>query len=303
MLVSEMLTKETIQRFSKRSDWSALRVVLVNWLMIASIFAAVALWTNPAVVFLALVLLGGRQLSLEVIMHDCGHGTLFTRWKWNRFVAHWLSAPFIFGDAERYRVKHNKHHRLGGTKDDPDLQNYVNYAVARRSLLRKITRDLTGITGIKALRLSAKAFGARTVAHWTIANGLLFGILYLSGNGFLYLLWVAAWLTSHMLVVRIRQAAEHASVPDLFDPDPRKHTRTTYARWWERLIFAPNNVNYHLEHHILPSVPSYRLKEFHHYLKAEGHLDSAELCHGYWNVIKKLVLPSDVEKRPATLSS
>jgi len=296
MSTSITLTKDEIQRFSQRNNWSALRIVVGNWLMIIAIFAAVAYWTHPVSIAIAIVLLGGRQLGIAVLVHDCGHGTMFTRLSWNRFVAHWLAAPFIFSDAEAYRIKHNKHHRLGGTKDDPDLQNYVNYAVARRSFLRKIMRDLTGRTGFKTFVLSAKGYGPRAVMTWVAGNAVMFGVLFLSGHGWLYLMWPVAWMTSYMLVVRIRQAAEHGSVPDLLHPDPRKHTRTTYARWWERLIFAPNNVNYHLEHHILASVPCYRLPEFHAYLKAEGHLDTAELCTGYWEVIKKLVLPQGVEK-------
>ncbi len=303
MLVSDMLTKEEVQRFTERNDFSALRIVLGNWLMIVGIFAAVAYWTHPISIAIAIILLGGRQLGIAVLVHDCGHGTMFTRLSWNRFVARWLAAPFIFSDADAYRVRHNKHHRLGGTKEDPDLPNYVNYAVARRSFYRKILRDLTGRTGWKTLRLSAKGYGPKAVMTWVAANGLMFGILLLSGHGWLYLMWPAAWMTSHMLIVRIRQAAEHGSVPDLLDPDPRKHTRTTYARWWERLLLAPNNVNYHLEHHILASVPCYRLPEFHAYLKAQGHLDTAELCNGYWDVIKKLVQPSSAEKGQAVPAS
>lgn len=296
MPTSIVLTKDEIQRFSERNNWSALRIVAGNWLMIVAIFAAVAYWTHPVSIVAAIILLGGRQLGITVLVHDCGHGTLFTRLSWNRFVAYWLAAPFVFSDAKAYRVRHNKHHRLGGTEDDPDLQNYVNYAVSRKSFIRKITRDLTGRTGIKTLYYSAKGYGPRAVTSWILGQAFLFGVLYLSGHGWLYLLWPIAYLTTFMVVVRIRQAAEHASVPDLTDPDPRKHTRTTYARWWERLLVAPNYVNYHLEHHILASVPCYRLPEFHAYLKAQGHLDTAELCNGYWAVIKKLVLPSGTEK-------
>lgn len=299
MFASELISKDDIHRFSKRNDWAALRVVGGNWLLIVAVFATAAVWTNPFTIALAIILLGGRQLSLAVIMHDCGHGSMFTNWKVNRFVAQWLGAAFIFADAKAYRTKHHQHHKLGGTKDDPDLQNYVNYAVPRDSFFRKIRRDLTGVTGVKTLRLSAKAFGPTSWASWALANAAMFGVLYLTGNGWLYLMWPAAYFTSYMLVVRIRLAAEHASVPDLLNPDPRKHTRTTYARWWERLIFAPCNVNYHLEHHILPSVPCYRLPAFHRYLKEQGHLDDAELCVGYWNVVKKLVLPKGAGKAPA----
>ena len=301
MFATELLSKEEIRRFSVRSNWSALRMVLGNWFIIAGVFAVVAFWTNPVTIFLAILVFGGRQLSLDVLVHDCGHSSMFTRWKWNRFVAEWLAAPFVFSHAKSYRLKHGKHHRLGGTANDPDLQNYINYAVARKSLMRKVARDLTGITGIKILRLSVKALGPAVLVYWVLANLFLFGILYSTGNGILYWLWPAAWLTSHMLVLRIRQAAEHAAVPDLFDPDPRKHTRTTYARWWERLLLAPNFVNYHLEHHILPTVPCYRLREFHDYLMAKGHLEDAKFCDGYWNVVKQLVLPPGIVKEQSTM--
>lgn len=303
MIAADLLTKDEIQRFSERSDLAALRIVLGNWVMIAGIFAMVAVWTNPLTIALALVLLAGRQLSLAVIVHDCGHNSMFTRLKWNRFAAYFLAAPFIFSEAKSYRVKHRKHHQLGGTHEDPDLQNYVNYAVTRQSFFRKMRRDLTGVTGWKTLKFSAKAFGPGIVAMWIAGNALLFGTLYAFGEGWLYLLWIATFFTTYMVVIRIRQAAEHAVVPDQFDPDPRKHTRTTYARWWERLVFAPNYVNYHLEHHILPSVPCYRLREFHDYLVEQGHMDDAVLCDGYWNVIKQLVLPVGAEDDEASVAT
>lgn len=299
MIASQLLTKDEIQYFCKRSNWHALRVVGGTWLSIAAIFAMVAYWTNPLTILLAIALLGGRQLALAIIVHDGGHGSLFTRWSWNRFAAEWLAAPFILSDAKAYRIKHAKHHRLGGTDKDPDLQNYVNYAVERASFRRKVIRDLTGQTGYKTLKFSAKMFGRRTVAFWIAGNAALFLVLFATGNGWLYLLWPAAYFTSHMLIIRIRNAAEHASVPDLMNPDPRKHTRTTYAAWWEKLLFAPNNVNYHLEHHILCSVPCYRLPEFHQYLQDAGHLDQAEICQCYTEVLKKLILPNNTEQSPA----
>lgn len=293
------MTPEEIRHFSRKSNLAAGWILLSNWLMIVAIFAMVAVWTNPATILLAIILLGGRQLGLGVIMHECGHANFFEQWKLNRFFGQWFAAAFVFSNAKSYRIGHNRHHRLGGTKDDPDLQNYVNYAVFRKSFIRKVLRDITGLTGIKLLYLSARGFGMKNVAIWIIAHTAMWGVLYATGNGWLYLLWPAAWLTSYMLYSRIRNAAEHASVPDLFDPDPRKHTRTTYARWWERLTVAPNNVNYHLEHHVLPSVPCYHLKEFHQFMLDKGVLENADLCHGYGEVIQRLIKPHPSEEAVA----
>jgi fatty acid desaturase len=102
-------------------------------------------------------------------------------------------------------------------------------------------------------------------------------------------LWLTAFFTFYMVFVRIRNLAEHAVVPELFDDDPLNNTRTTLARWWERLTVAPNSVNYHLEHHLVPSVPKYRLSEFHQVLKSKGLLENADIAAGYGKVIRKLI--------------
>ena len=51
--------------------------------------------------------------------------------------------------------------------------------------------------------------------------------------------------------------AEHGMVPDV--SDPLRNTRTTLASWWERIVIAPNRVNFHLEHHLMMTVPHHNL--------------------------------------------
>ena len=296
MYTKDLLTQEEIKQYSQRSNWAALRVVGVTWGSIAAIFAMVAVWPNVITVVLAILLLGGRQLGLAVIMHDGGHGTLFTRWSINRFVAQWCGAVYVFNDAWAYRVHHARHHRLGGSHEDPDLYKYVNYAIARKDFFRKILRDLTGVTAYRAIRGNLTKHGWRLVRNWAIAHGILYAILFAFGQPWLYLLWIAAYATSHQFILRIRLAAEHGAVEDLMDSDPRKHTRTTLPRIWERPFFAPNFVNFHLEHHVLASVPCYRLTAFHQLLREKGYLDRAEVCGSYWEVVKKLVLPAGMTK-------
>jgi fatty acid desaturase len=296
MHTKDLLTREEIAVYSTKSNWGALRVIGVTWGSIAAIFAMVAMWTNPFTIVLAVALLGGRQLALAVVMHDGGHRALFTKWKWNRFAAHWFGAAFIFNDAKSYRIHHAKHHRLGGSEEDPDLYRYVNYAMARKDFFRKLSRDLFGVTAYRAVKGNLKMHRWRTARDWAMAQGLLFGVLFLTGNGWLYLLWPLAYVSTNQVILRIRLAAEHGSVEDLMDSDPRKHTRTTIPKIWERPFFAPNYVNYHLEHHVLASVPCYKLKAFHRLLKEKGYLDQAEICTSYWEVVKKLVLPPGIEK-------
>jgi fatty acid desaturase len=120
--------------------------------------------------------------------------------------------------------------------------------------------------------------------------GLLL-LLWLFGHAWLYLLWVVAFMTSHMLVSRIRQIGEHAAVPDLFSLDPRDNTRTVKINWLERFFIAPHGVSYHLEHHLLSSVPVYRLRRLHELLRRKGFYKDTEFPEGYLDMLRQVTYP------------
>jgi fatty acid desaturase len=284
----DVLSRSELDTLLRRSDLRAAWTLLVNWGLIALALALCAAWPNPATILVAVVLLGNRQLGLAVLTHDCGHGALFRSRRVNRTLGRWLCAAPVFVDLDAYFRRHARHHRDAGSHDDPDLGNYVGYAVTKDSFRRKIVRDLTGRTGVKTLAQALRFGGWRFWWRPLLANGVLVALCVVAGRPWLYLLWLGAWLTTNMLFLRLRQAAEHAAVPDLFDPDPRKHTRTTLASWWERLTLAPNHVNFHLEHHLLPSVPPYRLATLHRLLRARGFHDESEVLDGYRAVLGKL---------------
>lgn len=209
-----------------------------------------------------------------------------------------------------------QHHKKAGTTTDPDYPNYKNYPVSKKSLLRKTLRDFSGVTGFKTLYAlilmnagllkydmsyqSSSAENAlspiqiignlsKNLFVPLLVNITLWAALYFSGHGWLYLLWWLSYLTIYMFILRIRNAAEHASVPNLLDTDPRLHARTTYASWWERLTFAPNFVNFHMEHHLQPNIPCYNLKAYHHFLIKNGVLNNIKIANGYLDVIKQLL--------------
>lgn len=290
MKLSDFATREELQAFNQRSNWEGVKAVALNWGAVAAIFAGVALWPHPLTVLLGIALLGGRQLGFAALMHDCGHGILFASKRANDLIGQWLCAYPILSDQPRYMRGHRKHHAYAGTEQDPDLPNYQSYPITRESLRRKIVRDLTGQTGWKALRatwrrgrteLRKAPWNGNGLLGHAIVNGAMLGVLVATGHGLLYLMWPAAYMTSYMLFARLRQVAEHGAVPDLFDPDPRKNTRTTYVRWFERLTVAPFHLNYHLEHHILSSVPCYRLEGFHRFLKDKGLYEKTDFPRGY----------------------
>lgn len=295
MNVKDTLTADELAQIGTRSDLQAAWLVLCNYAITAAIFAVMALWPNPITILLGIILLGGRQLGFGVIVHECGHGTLFANRRLNEWVGEWLAAPPTFNNMKSYSRGHLKHHQLAGTREDPDLPNYQDYPISRERLRRKVWRDLSGQTGWKQTQGLFKGLVTlgqqRPEQRHALVRGLIFNLAMLAlfiavGAPWLYLVWWVALLTSNRLVSRLRQMAEHAAVPDLYDADPRRNTRTINANWFDRLVFCPLGVSYHLEHHMMASVPIYNLPKLHRLLKARGFYDEVQFPASYVDMLR-----------------
>ena len=293
----DYLTPDELAYVTSKDDIKAWLLVAQDWGTIIGLFVIAALFPNPLVYLAVVVLLGGRHMAFGVLVHETGHKTLFNSAQLNDFVGTWLSGYWVFSDKDAYMKGHLVHHRTAGTSDDPDLKNYQDYPVPRERFWRKIKRDVTGQIGWRRVRSIARALKnldklpaqtRQTMIRSVGVNLALLGILTVFGQPWLYLLWITAFMTSHMLVARIRQISEHAAVPDLYDLDARKNTRTIYISPLESLLVAPHDLNYHLEHHLLASVPIYRLRTLHNLLKERGFYDGVEFTRGYYNLLKQV---------------
>jgi fatty acid desaturase len=303
----QVLSREEIDSLLEVKDWRGWLTIATNWGIVAACFWMVAWAPNPLTILLALFVIGTRQLGMAVVMHEASHRALFKNRELNDWAGNWLAAYPVWSDVKPYRSYHLVHHAKTGTPEDPDLSLVTPFPITRASFRRKVWRDLSGQTGWKQslavarrdLGISNKKnqrnmglrdgqkpdVGWHKVAPVAITNGILLGILALFGHPELYLLWVIAWLTTNRLVTRLRSIAEHALPGDT--ADPLQNTRTTRARWWERLLIAPNRVNYHLEHHLLMTVPLYNLPRMHRMLKERGALDEALLSDDYFSVFNE----------------
>lgn len=312
MNANDYLSSEEIKLLTQKNDWKGWWLVLKIWGGIATIFAMLALFPHVFTILLALILLGGRQLACAILMHDMSHRAVFTSPQLNAFVGNWLGGYPIINDCVRYRPYHIKHHVNAGTAKDPDLSLTYGYPTTAMSFLRKLARDLAGITGVKTqLGVAFINFGyveytaSRTVHkidqanrtkwdviktgigyYWqpVLANTIIWAVLWLCGAGWVFLVWLTALFTTFNFLLRVRSIAEHSMVPD--SEDAHRNTRTTYANWWEKLLFAPNNVNYHAEHHLLMTVPPYNLPKMHQMIKARGFYEQGILAQNYWQIIK-----------------
>ena len=289
-----VLSREEVAGLLRMSDWRSWGSLAVNWGLVFGSFALVAAWPNPLTVLAALFVIGARQLGMAVLMHEASHRSLLRKRRWNDLVGQWLCAYPIWSDTILYRPYHLKHHAHTGGPEDPDLVLTTPFPITRASLWRKIARDLSGRPGLKFARAAwQRSFGnwrnagaRRNAIGFAATNALLLGGLVWLGHGWLYLLWAGAWFTTNTLVTRIRAIAEHALTPNA--NDPLRNTRTTLARPWERLLICPNRVNYHLEHHLLMTVPHYRLPAMHRLLRQRGALHNGCIeTGGYLAILRR----------------
>jgi fatty acid desaturase len=302
----DLLSAEERRELLTVHPWRGWVTIATNWVIVFAAMGLVAWRPGLLTIVFALFVIGGRQLGMTIVMHEAAHRTLFRGRKLNDWAGSWLAAYPVWTDLEVYRPYHLLHHAKTGTDGDPDLALAAPFPITRASFARKVWRDLSGSTGWKqakavllrdlgiARKRTQRALGMsegnrsdvgwRKIAPVAITNAVLFAILALASHPELYLLWVGAWLTSYRLVSRLRSIAEHGMVPD--PSDPLRNTRTTVARWWERLLVAPNYVNFHLEHHLLMTVPHYNLPRLHRLLLERGALRDSCVTRGYLEVIR-----------------
>jgi fatty acid desaturase len=306
----QALSREEIKSLLETDNWRSFGSIALNWGLVAASFAWVA-WAPGIVSILgAIAVIGGRQLGFAVLMHEAAHHTLFRNRRLNDLAGNWLCAYPVWTDIGPYRAYHLQHHAKNWTSEDPDLDLATKYPVTRDSMKRKVWRDLSGQVGWKRARATLRrdlglgladnaagtslSFGKtarkggrgwQNLRGVVISNGVLLVLLSLVGRPELYLLWVVAWFTTNSLVTRIRSIAEHNMATE--PGNPLKDSRTIETNWWQRLLIAPNRVNYHLEHHLLMTVPFYNLPRLHRLLTERGTLDGALVETGYRSILRQ----------------
>jgi len=101
------------------------------------------------------------------------------------------------------------------------------------------------------------------------------------------LLWVVPILTWLKMVMRVRSIAEHFAIEN---DHAYTQSRTTLPSLLELVFVAPRNVNFHLEHHLYPSVPFFRLSQLHTLLMQDALFRSkAHVTSTYWGVLRECV--------------
>ena len=194
---------------------------------------------------------------------------------------------------------HRLHHNHLYEKSDPDIALHGGYPRGKLYLVKKLLLDLSAVNAWKtyAYFFGAPAINDHSGKHnrplddtapalrraarrdrWLVV-ALQFALLVtaaLTGTLVPYLLlWVVPALTVLQPILRLRAICEHGAVVDY--SSPLTAARTNIGPGWLMWLLFPHHVNYHLEHHIYPSIPHYNLPDCHREMAAAGVLEGAEV--------------------------
>jgi fatty acid desaturase len=272
-VIARAVLKERMKR-SDAAGWKNFGPWLAL-LVISGVIAAFSWGTWWAVP--AFFVYGTIYSSSDARWHELAHGTPFkTRWMNDAF--YHLSSFMTIREAYWWRWSHARHHTHTYFQlRDPEIQ------VARPTKVWPIVIDFMGLMGctIEIRKIVRHAFGrvdAATDAFLppsekpkmirscriylaVIAAAI---ILAIAMRSFLPLMFVwtprfyGGWL--HQLLGLTQHAGLAVNVKD-----HRLNTRTVMINPLFRFLYL--NMNYHLEHHLLPMVPFHALPRLHEAIK------------------------------------
>jgi fatty acid desaturase len=296
----QALPKELVQNLTRRNPWRASAAILHDLAVLAAaIGTALWFWPNPFVILGAVVVVGTRQHALFVIAHEAAHYLLFENRKSNDIAGR--ACAMLQGLSMcTYRVIHRLHHNNLYGELDPDTALHGGYPRGKAYLIRKLLKDLSGLTAWKTYAYflgGAPALNTQTnVAVRPLDDTseklrreaksdrnlvIVFHVALLTlfaWSGYLvqYLvLWVLPLVTVVQAILRLRAIAEHGATTDF--SSPLTAARTNLGAAWLRWALFPHNVNYHVEHHLYASVPQYNLPALHREMQQRGILAGAEV--------------------------
>lgn len=272
---ARLISTDELRDLSRRRPGRAALGITRQWVVIMAAAVAAVWWAEWYGYLLAIITIATRQHALAVLMHDGAHRSLFGRRRVNDLVSDLFLAFPLFVSTTLYRRHHLDHHRYLNTEQDPDLDNTA-LAHTSKDWIRLFAGDLTGINLVKTVdtlnqfsllpvlrgdRAVAKAMGRGRRNLFLGYLAAIVAVLIITGGWLVYLLlWIVPMLTALSLILRLRAVAEHVGC----DSDGGVGgTRTVLPILAERMLFSPCRINYHLAHHLYPSVPFYNLHLLH----------------------------------------
>ena len=301
--------RELVSQQNCRASFHLMARVAVQAVTVTAAFVALThgLW----IVAVPLVLISGALWTFfgwAGLSHELFHSTVFRQRRVNSGLFKLFSVA-TWGNYGYFSASHWLHHKYTRYEQDPEAVR--DAPITTSEILRGATIDIPGfLSRVIVLVKNASGFvpnhliarisyeqkrqvisGARIVL---LCQALLVSGFLILGLPELVLLVVLAPFTA-TLPVRCLELQQHKDC-ERNVPDVRRTTRTLILN--PALSFLYCNMNYHVEHHLLPSVPYYRLPQLRRELLDSGFV-SPERKSSFWSVMRMAASRSPRQEDPS----
>jgi fatty acid desaturase len=298
----EVIDKYNLSNLSKKNFLIPLIDIIFNYLQILLSLILVYISDNKVFVsVLAIIFIGTAQYSLMVIAHDGLHRNFVSKIKTNDLLNDLLILG-MFGSACRVnRNNHSQHHKFSSSLNDPDRYKYVN---KDKDSLIKFNIFLSGFSSFfrtlknvflnKEFKQKNEINTKLNLKELSIILFWQFSLIILLSKFFGYFGYFLYWfLPIYLFAYRgdlNRVFCEHNELNDDENINDTNYRLITFdnPNLLERLLFCPNNMNYHAEHHLFPQIPYYNLKKAHDIIRQNGkYKDKLKLRSSYFGHLIK----------------
>ncbi len=291
---------DRLRELTERSNArAALHVSLYVTLLVGSgVWAYLSLWswwTIPAL-FVYGTLYGS---SADPRWHECGHGTAFRSNLLNNLV-YYPASFMLLRDATLWRWSHVRHHSdTIVVARDPEIilarppqagdwfPNLFNLKGGPQAMARTVRHAFGRISD------ADRSFVPEQEQHKIVREGRIYVALWLA-----LIVWcLAAWSLVPLLfflgpsfygawLVLVFGTTQHLGLrEDVLDH--RLNTRTVYMNPILRFLYW--NMNYHVEHHMFPTVPTHNLAALHAEIKDDLPEASPSIIAAYRELVPALI--------------
>ncbi len=286
------LDKQTLQQLSTLRPWRSFLTLFLEWFAIFATIAVCEHFFSWPLYVVAVVILGTRYHALATLVHDAAHYRICRNRKLNNWLGEVFMAWPLLITLHGYRNNHLKHHNHTNTDADPDWVRKMphpdfQFPKTRAEIIRDLVKAAIGVRFITEVRsvVNSKELNqiSTSLKRTRLAFYLCVVVASVAFGAFpqLFMYWLVPLMTSFSLFMYIRSAAEHFGGKMDYS-SMLGSSRHVDVNFIGRLCF-PYNVNYHLDHHLYPSVPFYNLPVLHKKLLSfASYQANAHITKGYF---------------------
>ena len=239
---------------------------------------------------------GASMHGVCLFTHEGVHGTIHKNIWVNNFIGS-LSGYIVLQTMAGYRVLHLKHHKYLNINGDPGLlktyvsNKFIIVAMEWGYLLFGYVAFLSVIPyqGFKQGTKKDKILIIKDLVFIFLISGLIINFLPLS---WLIHGWLIPMVFVHFMM-NVRGMSQHLMLED--HHDPYNGARTIIAH--PIVDFFLCNENYHIEHHLYPSIPWYNLKKVHSLIQRDLNEKNSTIIFSFREFVIQFINKSFKEIR------